>query len=341
MKKAMVLATCLAASTLSAQAQSSVQLMGLADVYAGSVRMAGDAASKSVVGSGGMTTSWWGMMGSEDLGGGLKASFALTSFFRMDSGESGRFAADTQFSRDASVSLSGSMGTLMLGRGKAPNFLPTIAFNPMGDSFTFSPLVLHANVPLFNGTGWGSTTPSDTGWSNQITYTTPSLGGLKANVHYQMGEVATDNGKHNIGLNLMYFSGPLGLTAFWERDQVSTPVPVALAGGATRTDWMLGGSYDATVVKGFMTYGKSTSDLPAVADKTTVTLGLSAPAGGGKVLAAWANTKVDKGNTRDTITVGYDYNLSKRTDLYAMLMNDKITTFESGTSLGLGVRHRF
>jgi predicted porin len=39
--------------------------------------------------------------------------------------------------------------------------------------------------------------------------------------------------------------------------------------------------------------------------------------------------------------VGYDYNLSKRTDLYAMLMSDKITTFESGTSLGLGVRHRF
>jgi len=341
MKKAMVLATCLAASILSAQAQSSVQLMGLADVYAGSVRMAGDAASRSVVGSGGMTTSWWGMMGSEDLGGGLKASFTLTSFFRADTGESGRFGPDTQFSRDANVSLSGSMGTINLGRGKAPNFLPTIAFNPMGDSFTFSPLVLHANVPLFNGTGWGSTTPSDTGWSNQITYTTPSLGGLKANVHYQLGEVATDNGKHNIGLNLMYFSGPLGLTAFWERDQVSNPVPVALAGGATRTDWMLGGSYDATVVKGFMTYGKSTSDLAAVADRTTVTLGLSAPAGGGKVLAAWAKTKVDNGNTRDTITVGYDYNLSKRTDLYAMLMNDKITTFESGTSLGLGVRHRF
>lgn len=341
MKKAIVLATCLAAATVSAQAQSSVQLMGLADVYAGSVRMAGDAVNKSVVGSGGMTTSWWGMMGSEDLGGGLKASFALTSFFRMDTGDSGRFMNDTQFSRDANVSLSGSMGTINLGRGKAPNFLPTVVFNPMGDSFTFSPLVLHANVPLFNGTGWGSTTPSDTGWSNQITYTTPDMAGLKANVHYQLGEIATDNGKHNIGLNLMYSSGPLGLTAFWERDQVSNPVPVALAGGATRTDWMLGGTYDATVVKGFMTYGKSTSDLVAVADKTTLSLGLSAPAGGGKVLAAWAKTKVDNGNTRDTLTVGYDYNLSKRTDLYAMLMNDKITSFESGTSLGLGVRHRF
>ena len=26
---------------------------------------------------------------------------------------------------------------------------------------------LLANVPLFNGTGWGSTTPSDTGWSDR------------------------------------------------------------------------------------------------------------------------------------------------------------------------------
>lgn len=341
MKKTLLVAACLAATTLGAQAQTTVQIMGLADVYAGSIRMAGDAASKSVVGSGGMTTSWWGMTATEDLGGGLKASAVLNGFMRVDGGETGRFTNDTQFSRDAYVSLSGGFGALALGRGKSPNFLPTVAFNPMGDSFTFSPLVLHANVSLFNGTGWGATTPSDTGWSNQITYTTPDMAGLKANLHYQFGEVATDNSKRNVGFNLMYSAGPLGLTAFWEKDQVSNPVPVALASGATRTDWMLGGSYDANVVKGFMTFGKSSSDLAGVADKQTLSLGLSAPVGGGKVLAAYAQTKVDQGSTRDTVTVGYDYNLSKRTDVYAMLMNDKITNFESGNSVGLGVRHRF
>lgn len=104
---------------------------------------------------------------------------------------------------------------------------------------------------------------------------------------------------------------------------------------------MLGGSYDAKVVKGFLTYGKSSSDLAGVASKATTSLGLSASLGNGKVLAAWANTKVDAGDTRDTVTVGYDYTLSKRTDVYAMLMNDKITTFESDTSFGMGVRHRF
>ncbi len=336
-----VLASCLAAAALGAHAQSSVQMMGLVDVYAGSMRMAGDAVSKSAVGSGGMTTSWWGMTGSEDLGGGLKASFALTAFFRADGGETGRFAADTQFSRDANVSLSGAFGALTLGRGKAPNFLPTVMFNPMGDSFTFSPLILHSDVSLFNGTGWGATVPSDTGWSNQITYTTPSIGGLKANVHYQLGEIASATDKNNVGVNLLFASGPVGLTAYWERDQVSNPVPAVLAGGATRTAWMVGGSYDASVLKGFLTYGKSTSDLAGSADKTTVSVGLSAPVGNGKILADYAQTKVDGGSTRDTVTVGYDYNLSKRTDVYAMLMNDKITNVESGTSFGVGVRHRF
>ncbi len=56
-----------------------------------------------------------------------------------------------------------------------------ILFNPFGDSFTFSPLVLVKNVGLFNATGWAATTPSDTGWSNQITYTTPKFGGLSGN----------------------------------------------------------------------------------------------------------------------------------------------------------------
>jgi predicted porin len=39
--------------------------------------------------------------------------------------------------------------------------------------------------------------------------------------------------------------------------------------------------------------------------------------------------------------VGYDYDLSKRTDVYAIYMNDRITNRNSGNSFGVGVRHRF
>lgn len=339
--KTTAIAACLACAAIGAQAQSSVQLMGVADLYAGSIRMAGDAASKSTVGSGGMTTSWWGMKGSEDLGDGLRANFAFTSFTRMNTGASGRFANDPMFSRDANVGLSGSFGSVQFGRGLAPNFLPTVLFNPFGDSFTFSPLVLHANVPLFNGTGWAATTPSDTGWASEIIYSTPKLGGLSANVHYQIGEVAGASGKHNVGMNLLYFSGPIGLTAFYERDQITNPgSQVLFPGGATRTDWMVGGSYDAGAVKGFLTYGEAKNDVTTVKTKTT-TLGASAPVGTGKLLAGLARTRVVGGATRDTYTVGYDYFLSKRTDLYVNAMHDRITGFTSGNSFGVGVRHRF
>lgn len=345
MKKSMILATSLTAFVVGAQAQSTVQLNGLADVYVGSMRMAGDATSKTVVGSGGMTTSWWGMSGTEDLGNGMKASFMLTSFFQTDTGATGRFG-DQQFSRDANVSLSNGLGTLTLGRGKAPNFLPTILFNPMGDSYTFSPLVLHASVPVgaFGAYRWTGTVPADTGWSNQITYSSPTFGGLKGNLHYQLGEQSSgaNKGAHNVGFNLFYSAGPLGLTAYWERDEINNPFPPnAVLTAGTQTAWMLGGTYDAGVVKLFATAGQSSNSASTI-DKQTTSLGVSAPLGGGKLLAAVAHTKNDVANTsRTTTTVGYDYTLSKRTDLYAMLMNDKITSLESGNSLGLGVRHRF
>ncbi|MFT7940670.1 porin, partial [Salmonella enterica] len=77
----------------------------------------GDASGKGVVGSGGMTTSWWGMKGQEDLCGGLKVDFQLTAFMRVDTGSPGRFDGDPYFSRDANVGLSGGFGTVRLGRG--------------------------------------------------------------------------------------------------------------------------------------------------------------------------------------------------------------------------------
>ena len=70
---------CIAAAlacTTGAWAQSNVTLSGIADAYAGSIRMAGDG-RRTVLNSGGMSTSYFGFSGVEDLGGGLKAGFVL------------------------------------------------------------------------------------------------------------------------------------------------------------------------------------------------------------------------------------------------------------------------
>lgn len=347
MKKTLIAFGALLACAGTVQAQSSVTISGLMDAYAGSMRMAGDPGRTNVLGSGGLTTSWFGFTGVEDLGGGLNASFKLTSFMRIDTGSMGRFNGDPFFSRDASVGLGGGFGNVQLGRGLAPNFLPTIIANPFGDSFTFSPLVLHANVTTARWTT--PTTPSDTGWSNQILYSTPSFGGLKANLHYQFGEQSSNtgnDGKRNLGINALYFGGPVTLVGFYERAQISNPVNpgVITTGGVpdTKKNWMLGGAYDAGFLKAFLTYGQSKADIANFTGKTT-SLGVDVPLGGGSVKAGVARTEVSGSynGTRTTGTVGYDYFLSKRTDVYAMLMHDSVTSLSSGTSVGIGVRHRF
>jgi len=342
MKKSLLAMVAALACASAAHAQSTVQISGLVDVYAGSMRMAG-ADRTSVVGSGGMTTSWLGFFGKEDLGGGLKAEFALSSFMRADVGNYGRFENDPTFSRDANVALSGGFGTLRLGRSMAPNFLPTILTNPYGDSFTISPLVLHANTFT---SAWGAanrTTPADTGWSNQVTYTTPSFGGLKANLHYQFGEQGGDAGKRNVGVNALYFGGPLTLVGFYENAKINNPVVLTPLPN-TKSDWMLGGAYDFSVVKAYATYGRAEVDATNF-EARTISLGLDLPVLNktGTVKAAVARTKVEGAfnGTRTTSSVGYDHFLSKRTDLYAVAMHDKVTDVRSGTSLVLGVRHRF
>jgi hypothetical protein len=42
-----------------------------------------------------------------------------------------------------------------------------------------------------------------------------------------------------------------------------------------------------------------------------------------------------------TLTVGYDYFLSKNTDIYALVMNDKFTNKEAGNTLALGLKLKF
>lgn len=350
---------CIAAS--GAMAQTNVQLMGTVDVFAGSMQNSGDAARRSVVNSGGMTTSYFGFKGSEDLGGGLKAEMVLSGFLQADTGVSGRFGGDNLFSRDASVGLSGGFGKVQLGRAVAPSFLPSILFNPFGDSFAFSPLLLHAYVPsgAFGARTWAASNAADTGWSNQIVYSTPSFGGLKANVHYQFGEIAGNSGVKNVGVNLLYFNGPLGLSAFYHDIQASNPNPGAAVLDATVTPvnyrsinrqkaYFVGSSYNFNAAKLFATYQISDNDTAtaAVMKDKTFSLGLSAPAGNGDVLLGYANTKrtgslVGADLKRDTVSIGYDYKLSKRTDLYTVLMSDKISSASRAGSFGAGIRHRF
>ena len=86
----------LACQIFGAQAQSAVTLYGLTDVFAGSLKPSGAPAHTAAIQNGGMTTSYFGLRGREDLGGGLGVFFALESYLRVDQGASGRFNVSSQ-----------------------------------------------------------------------------------------------------------------------------------------------------------------------------------------------------------------------------------------------------
>jgi predicted porin len=133
----------LALAALPAAAQT-VQLNGVIDVMAGQRQLSG-ANKVRTVDSGGMTTSRFGVEGSEDLGDGLKAQFVLSGFLRADTGESGRFGTtDGGWRRMAYVGLqSNSWGSLRLGRNGTPTFGLAVRFNPFADSTVVAPYMLH------------------------------------------------------------------------------------------------------------------------------------------------------------------------------------------------------
>jgi general bacterial porin, GBP family len=114
MKKTLILAGVLGAFAVSAQAQSSVTLYGSLDAGLLYVNNAGGH-NNWQQGSGSVSDTYFGLKGSEDLGGGLHALFKLESGFNLNNG---RYSENnTMFNRQAYVGLqSDQFGTVTLGR---------------------------------------------------------------------------------------------------------------------------------------------------------------------------------------------------------------------------------
>ena len=313
----------LATLALGAQAQSNVNIYGLLDLSVGSTKAPGGT-STTAVDSGKMTTSYYGFGGREDLGGGLAANFRFEGFVRLTTGATGRFDGDPQFSRTASLGLSSaSLGSLSLGRQTTALFISTLAHNAFGDSFGYSPSIRHYFT--------SGTTTGDTGWSDAIGYNSPTWGGFKFGA---MVTSKTGNGS-NWSANLGYGAGPLSLSLVHQ----SVKKDAAAAVADTDTT-QLSGSYDFGVAKAFAQWG-TVDNKTSGAEFTIGGLGARVPVGSGAVIAQYGMLSPKTGADRNTLSVGYLHNLSKRTELYAVAMHDKVDGLSSGGGYSLGIRHRF
>jgi predicted porin len=326
-------------SSLEARAQTAM-LYGLIDASGSHTKPVGGDA-QWLLNSGDMTQSFLGFRGNEDLGGGLRAVWKLESYIRVDSGADGRFGSDTFWSRESNVGLSGDFGTTVLGRNVTPLYNATVNFNPFGESMTFSPSARQ----YFGNSGVGGAVLGDRTWSNSIAYNNSATQSpLRINVianaeEESPGQLSTGR---NYGGSLAYITGPFAATVAFERIKNSG---LSLPSGFDRqVAYQAGATYDFKVVRIYGQIGRVKTESDVDAATVLYQLGAAVPFGTSLILISYgsAQTRTPYSQITDRIaSLGYDYYLSKHTDIYVAASYEKTFRLSSGNALAGGVRLRF
>lgn len=291
------LAACSAAS-----AQSSVTLYGVADislakVTGSSVQMAGLAPLTN-------GTSRFGLRGTEDMGGGLKASFNFEAEVNPETGAT----ATATFARAANMSLSGGFGTLKMGRTLNPSFYGVTAWELTGAA--------NYSVVSSQFSYAGSSRNS-----SELSYTTPNFGGMTLTLGKVLKGDNSNVGK--IDLNLIYRNGPLAASLAYNKMD-NTP-----------KNYVLGVAYDF----GSFKLAGSAQDVTGAGRGKGFTLGGTVPLGAVSLIVDFAR---DTKNKDSDYLLEARYALSKRTFIYgAFQHNGKGKTAKDVDSTMLGIRHNF
>jgi predicted porin len=357
MKKSLIALAVLAAAG-AASAQSSVTLFGVVDATLAFGK--GSIADRTQLTNSGYNSSRLGFRGTEDLGGGMSASFWLEAGLNNDNGQgantnsnnqaSGQPAAGTvpagsqglTFNRRSTVSLAGGWGELRLGRDYTPQFWNLTVFDPFGTNGVGTSQLLNSGSGLTGVTAVRS--------SNGIGYFLPgNLGGFYGQVQYYLGEnlengAATEDDGRGIGLRVGYAAGPFNVALALSRTDYA-------AGDVKQNN--LAGQWDFGVAK--LQAGFSKDSAGSVDGKGFLVGGLI-PVGAGEIRVAYSQYKVDLAGDPKTrkIAVGYVHNLSKRTAVYttyarvknsggaAQALNGSSTAANASSSgFDFGLRHSF
>ncbi|WP_042414566.1 porin [Comamonas aquatica] len=322
-----VLAVC---GTSAAIAQSSVNVYGRINTTVESQKIGAD--SKSVMND---NSSFIGFRGTEDLGNGLKAGFQLEGRFNADNG-SGEGGGGLNFARHSEVNLSGNFGTVRLGKFNVGSYLATADYISMHNHDTGSSSdALYAYV-----------FPE----GNQISYRSPDFGGVTAEFNYGFGEKANREttltgfgfdpanavgGQHKGAFDaaLNYNNGPLGLGLGYTQAKTND------AGDSLKEQQLgLRASYtiNSLTLGAYYQYYKASADAfdtkrHAYRLAAMYTLGASEfHANVGRA----QGYKGDLDNLKTSATqwtLGYNYNLSKRTKVYGYF-----TKISNGDDIGYG-----
>ena len=334
MKKTLIALAALASTA--AFAQSTVTLSGVVDT--GFQKTASGAPLEMAASRNG--TSNWTLAGSEDLGGGLKANFKISTAFNSDVGTT---TGTVLGNNDMWVGLSGGFGSFTLGRSTNTVFNHALTANGTKGVTGYNSV----GVALNNAGVYVA---------NQLNYVSPTFAGFTVTASYAPSEAA--NVSANTGLGIRYASGPLTLTAATAHmtdgagarnlgRNITAANFAATGANATAKQLMqLAAAYDFGIAKAFFTW-QDDRNLAANAD-TAWSLGVTAPVGPGTLWASY-DVKELAGTDGKALQVGYKYPLSKRTLVYAQVGNknqalrflNTPTATSGSTGYGFGLQHSF
>lgn len=311
--------------TTSAMAQSSVTLYGRVNTTV-ERQKTGDTTVTGLFNN----SSRFGFKGVEDLGGGLKAGFQLESGFNSATGASNTVF----FGRQSEVNLSGGFGMVRLGNFFPESYFATADYVSMHNHDTGS-----SSDALYQDPVWFGGSKKALGTGNKIAYRTPNFSGLTVEgavlLHEQPSGMGGQNG-YDLAAN--YNAGPLALGAGYSK--IGSDNQFALRGFYNLGQFLVGGYYQ-----------RNDEDLRGTRNNFRLAGAYILGASEFHLNVGRANkwSKVaDSGATQ--YTLGYNYNLSKRTKLYGYytrVNNNAGASYnvpvagQDFSSFALGVRHNF
>lgn len=331
-----------------AQAQSSVTLYGILDVNymweeKPTVVGTGTAArvqqeSVSQINSGHQSGSRWGLRGSEDLGGGLKAIFTLEGGYGVDTGTLGQ--GGRLFGRQAWAGLSSGWGSVVAGR-LATFSSGTGSFDMIGRIDPFL-------------TGFGLASAGNTFYSmnalrldNTVAYVSPKWAGFTGGVAYSTridGAEVTPSGANttafSLGANWEY--GPFFVAATYDVANQADSTPQK----EDQKHLQIGGTFDLGSLRLHVGYADQSNvgAIPSLTggsgsfigipaglqfDNTAWLLGATYKMGAWTFMGSYQAANADsKPTTVGTTVVNFEpdyniygvgatYNFSRRTNIYA------------------------
>jgi len=306
-------------------------------------------ANSKFYGAGNNATTQFGITGSEDIGGGLKASFNLLSGINIAKGAMGDNGGGNTnlFNRGASVGVSNENVGITIGN-QFSNVVAAAGFATGGNGVGGDGINVPAVVRLFGGApgqirqSIGGAAAGNTGFFiSEAVQVSANVAGVSANVMYRMVDKNATNSSY------------LGLTASTSVSGINVAVGFQDAGYATSTD-----SYKSYFVAANTNFGDVRVNVAAADNSgrstvksSTYSLGASMP------LVAGISGGISYANGTDTqgsqTGLALEYALSKQSKVYAnyltfskagggaAIANDGNLTITGKSLTTVGLSHAF